>query len=247
MTSDLLQAKIAAQKSYTALLEQALLCASSYDRAQLPYPDELKTLFGLVGADNSKQNGHATTKQVFPQMLPRPDVVPQEIDPEWVSIPVKKAIATSLVLACLRMNEGRVHVRNIVEFVSAILPDVVQGTIQNIGTRLSTDKTITRDDGYWVLLKSDAAGLVVGDRYWAPASILMKQEMAAHRREAIIHILQTFKSGLQTVQIVERLREFVWVKAPVNKDLLKGDMDVLVGEGKVRHSGNSKKWVLAGG
>jgi hypothetical protein len=71
--------------------------------------------------------------------------------------------------------------------------------------------------------------------------------MAAHRREAILHILQTFRSGLQTVQIVERLREFAWVKAPVNKDLLKGDMDVLVGEGKVRHSGNSKKWVLAGG
>jgi hypothetical protein len=248
MSSDLLQAKIAAQKSYTALLEQALQCATFYDRAQLAYPDELKMLFGRE--DSAAKNGHAPGKEgkpIFPQMLARPDIVPEGVNPEWVSIPVKKAIASSLVLACLRMNGGTVRVREIVDFVSAILPEIVKGTIANIGTRFVADGTVSRGDEGWVLLKREAAGVIVGDRYWAPSSVMQKQELATHRREAILHTLQTYKSGLQTVQIVERLREFEWVKAPVNKDLLKGDMDVLVVEGKVRHSGNSKKWILAGG
>jgi hypothetical protein len=246
MSSDLLQAKIAAQKSYTALLEQALQCATYYDRAQLDYPDELKMLFGIVRQDGSTQNGHQPEKLVFPQMLPRPDVVPQGMDADWVSIPAKKAVATSIVLACLRMNGGRMPVRDILDFVSKILPEVVQGTIANIGTRLTSDAIISRGEDGWVLLKREAAGFVLEDRYWAPANVMMKQEMAAHRREAILHTLQTFTSGLQTVQIVERLREFAWVKAPINKDLVKGDMDFLLGERKVKHSGNSKKWVLAG-
>jgi hypothetical protein len=247
MTSDLLQAKIAAQKSYTALLEQALQCASFYDRAKLDYPDELKTLFGIVRNDAGAKNGHQPEKQIFPQMLPRPDIVPQGMNAEWVSIPAKKAIATSLVLACLRMKGGRAKVREILDFVSEILPDVIQGTIANVGTRLVAEKIIRRDSDGWVLLNFEAAGYVLEDRYWAPAEIMLKQELAAYRREAILYILQSFKSGLQTVQIVERLRELTWMKAPVNKDLLKADMEILEADGKVKHSGNSKKWVLSGG
>jgi hypothetical protein len=242
MSSDHIQAKIAAQKSYTSLLELALQCASLYDKASLEYPDELKSLFGIVKQE-AAPNGHRPEKaKIFPQMLPRPDLVPQGMNDEWVSIPVKKAIATSLVLAYLRADGGAVPVRTILNYVSGILPEVGGGTIANIGTRLSNAGIIARGGIGWSLIKSEAAGLVLGDRYWAPVEIMEKQELAAHRREAILHTLPTFKSGLQLVQIVERLKEFPWVKAPVNKDLLKDDMQILLKEGKVRHRGNTKKW-----
>jgi hypothetical protein len=35
------------------------------------------------------------------------------------------------------------------------------------------------------------------------------------------------------------------VKGPINKDLLRADLDVLSEEGKVRRRGNSKKWEIA--
>jgi hypothetical protein len=46
---------------------------------------------------------------------------------------------------------------------------------------------------------------------------------------------------LQTVQIVEELHNCSWVQAPVNKDLLKADLEILRTKGKIKR-GSSKKW-----
>jgi hypothetical protein len=67
-------------------------------------------------------------------------------------------------------------------------------------------------------------------------------DVAAHRRESILHILSGYTTGLQIVQIVDQLRKCSWVHAPVNKDLLKADMEVLQEREKARRRGNSKKW-----
>jgi hypothetical protein len=70
-------------------------------------------------------------------------------------------------------------------------------------------------------------------------------ELAAHRRDAILHILQHFEMGLEVVQLVEQLTNCSWVIAPVNKDLLKADVQVLESEGKIRRRGNTRKWEIA--
>jgi hypothetical protein len=98
-----------------------------------------------------------------------------------------------------------------------------------------------------MLLKVEKAGLVRDGRLWAPPGVFAKPEMAAHRREAILHVLKHFPTGLQTVQIVEQLRNCSWLHAPVNKDLLKLDMESLLEAKKVRRRGNTKKWELAPG
>ena len=75
-----------------------------------------------------------------------------------------------------------------------------------------------------------------------PREIFQKSEIAGHRRDAILHVLSNFDSGLQTRQLVEQLGRCSWVHAPVNKDLIKTDLEMLAELGKVRRRGNSKKW-----
>ena len=71
-----------------------------------------------------------------------------------------------------------------------------------------------------------------------------KQELAAHRRVGVLHLLRLHPAGLQTTQILEQLRNCAWLHAPVNKELIQADMEFLEGQKKVRRRGNSKKWEL---
>ena len=61
---------------------------------------------------------------------------------------------------------------------------------------------------------------------------------------AILQLLGANHGGFQLVQLTEELRRLGWVRAPINKDLLKADMDWLLGKKKVRRIGNSRKWGL---
>ncbi len=75
--------------------------------------------------------------------------------------------------------------------------------------------------------------------------MFMKQELAARRREAVLHILKLFPSGLQNLQIVEQLETCAWLKTPLNKDLMKADIEELKKAGRVKRVGNTNKWALA--
>jgi len=252
MLLDSLQSRIAANESFTLLMKQAVECAKFYEKAGLDYPDELRAILDPrqhpAHANGHKRNGQGLGAHSLPaEMLQRPDPVPPGIDPEWISVPVDKASAGGLMLAMLRAASTPVRPRDILRFLSQHLPETVQGTISNLGTRLSAEGVIERDEDGWKLLKPELAGGIIGGRLWGPLEAMGRTEVAEHRRAAILHILHNEKSGLQTVQLVERLRTYPWMKAQASKDLLKLDMQLLSKEGKVRHSGNSKKWVLTGG
>ena len=120
------------------------------------------------------------------------------------------------------------------------------GTVSNAAVRLESHGIVTRgDDQRWKLAKPEMAG-VIGEGYvWGAADSFTMQELAAHRRQAILQLLGANHGGLQLVQLTEELRRLGWVRAPINKDLLKGDMDWLLGKHKVRRIGNSRKWGLA--
>jgi hypothetical protein len=53
-----------------------------------------------------------------------------------------------------------------------------------------------QDDG-WILLEPEIAPLLAAGYLWGHSSVFQKQEVAAHRREAIILILEAYPSGLQ--------------------------------------------------
>ncbi len=168
--------------------------------------------------------------------------MPPEAKSDWIYIQEKDATPTSVALAVLRTSKEPIRAKDIIARVTAILPNVVRGSINNIGSRLAESRLIDRTEEGWTLARPESAGIIHEGNLWGPREIFQKSELAAHRRDAIIHVLRNFDTGLQTRQLVEQLGRCSWVHAPVNKDLLKADMEILSELGKVRRRGNSKKW-----
>jgi hypothetical protein len=226
-----------AYQKFAHALEELESSRKLFETAGEPLPEKLKEFFGL-----NRNHGRASEISVTvtpPQRHSRPE----EATDEWLSILVKEATATSLVLAVLRKARKPVLAKEVVELVLRLNPMITGGSIHNIGTRLD-GKTIRRTDEGWTLIEPDRAGFVHDGYLWGPKEIFDKQELAAHRREAILTILEGMPGGLQTVQIVELLRSTAWVQAPASKDLVKADMELLEGHGKVRKISNSRKWCI---
>lgn len=229
-----------AVRSLMDLYEQAKKCQGLYGRARMGLPEPLQRFLGMSenGAKFPAVRPERNLAQVPP---PERNNEPQEAGPEWICIAVADATPTSVALAVMRSAGGSIRSRDVSERVVELLPNVPHGSVANIGTRLD-GILIQRGESGWQLTKPDSAGVIHEGFLWGPPSIFGKQELAAHRRDAILHILKHFSTGLQTIQLVEQLRNCAWVKAPVNKDLVKADMEVLQDKGKVRRRGNSKKW-----
>jgi len=238
MSHNQLEAEQEATSSLMELLEQAKKCRRLYERAHMALPEPLKRVLGMNGAGSHS---------IAPRFTPAPEQPsrPPEADSDWICIHVKDATPTSIALAILRTAKEPVRAKDIVSAVQEMLPDVRSGSIANIGSRLHGTLIRRTDDG-WTLEKAESAGVIVDGFLWGPPGIFGKQEMAAHRRDAILHILQFFPTGLQTSQIIEELKKSSsWVRAPINKELVQDDMEILDEEKQVRRRGNSKKWELS--
>src|SRR5260370_32742253 len=223
-----------AYQKFAQALEELESSRKLFELAGEPLPEKLKEFFGI-----NRNHGRASEISVTitpPQRVSRPE----EAADEWLSIPVKDATATSLVLAVLRKTNRPVPAKEVVELVHRMNPMLTGGSIHNIGTRLD-GKIIHRSDAGWTLIDVDKAGFVHDGYLWGPKQIFDKQELAAHRREAILTILKGIPGGLQTVQLVELLRSTAWVQAPASKDLVKADMELLEAHSKVRKISNSRK------
>jgi hypothetical protein len=198
-------------------------------------PEPLKRLLAVNGAGNAVSGPPAIPAPQKPPM-------PPGAKSDWVYIQEKDATATSIALAILNGSKEPIRAKEIIEKVTAILPNVLRGSINNIGSRLAESRLIDRTEEGWTLAKPESAGIIHEGNLWGPREIFQKSELAAHRRDAIIHVLSNFDSGLQVRQLVEQLSRCSWVHAPVNKDLVKVDLEILAELGKVRRRGNSKKW-----
>lgn len=235
---DRLRAEKEAIQSLADLIDGAEECRALYERADMALPEPLKRFLGLV----TTSNGHGgEPAQVVIPAPPRPRQ-PQEARPDWISINAKSASPQSVVMAILREASSPMRPRQLVDKVQEILPDVPSGSVANIGTKFH-GTGIQRSQEGWTLRSPDQAGILFDGRLWGPPSIFGVQELAAHRREGILHLLSLAHVGLQTAQIEEQLRRCSWLKAPVNKDLLKADINYLARERKVRRRGRGK-WEL---
>jgi hypothetical protein len=234
MSNDL-NAEMEATRKLAEFLELAKKCEQLYMRANMALPEPLKRVLGVNGA------GPLTGRVVIPP--PQAPQMPLEARSDWIWIPVKDATATSIVLATLRVAKEPVKAKDVASSVTGILPNVLSGSVFNVGSRLDGEKVRRTDEG-WSLLKPEYGGVILDGFLWGPVEIFQKTELAAHRREAIIYLLKSFEGGLQTRQIVEQLHRCTWVHAPINKDLLKADLEILDDKGLIKRRGNSKKWGL---
>jgi hypothetical protein len=240
MNWDQIDAEQEAYQSVTALLEQARKCEQLHQRAGLTLPERVQRLLGSGLANGSGKSAQMVSHVPAPERNP-----PKGAALDWISINTRDAIVTSVVLAILRDAKDPVRPRDITERVMALRPDSTSGSVANAGTRLSVDGVIERTEDGWKLAKPERAAVIQDGLLWGPSTIFIAAEIAAYRRDAILHILRHFPKGLQVVQIAEQLNNCPWLQATANKDMLKADMQELVNARKVRRVGNTKKWQLA--
>lgn len=226
-----------AYSDFAELLKKANECRTLFEQAHLPLPEPLQRLLGLNIETNGGHN--------IPAM--RVPTQPENFEVSWIWVPANQCTVNSLVLAVLRGAAEPMPVPRVIEEVSRAKGEEVNaGSVANVGTRLDKDAILTRDDSGWKLARPDRAPVLHNKHLWASPAVLEKQEVAAHRRMAILHVLREFEGGLQVVQIVQMLKEkSPWLNRdiPCNKDLLKTDMEVLSEQGLVKKQGNSGKWV----
>jgi hypothetical protein len=235
MNGDQLLAEQLAIASLQRVYHEAQECKRLFENAGMALPPTLLRLFG-----DDKVSRPSPPVAVIPP--PSREHIPAGVKPDWISIYANEASATSITLTIMRKENAPMRPKVLADRVKEILPDVVAGSIYNLGNRLIKDGILESTEEGWKLVKPEFAGVLDNDFLWAPLPALAKADLAAHRREGILHMLRMEPSGLQIVQIVEKLRSSGWMKAPVNKDLLKADMQILEKAELVRLRGNSRKW-----
>jgi hypothetical protein len=242
MSIEQLAAEQDAAQSLVELYQHVQKCMQLHQRAGLPLPEPVRKI--LANGVGPKTPGRIPSVSHIPAPLwgDRPD----EAKPDWIRIELKHCTPTPVALAILRASKVPVRHRDLANRVNEILPHVPSGSISNIGTRLG-GKLIEKTSTGWKLIDPQKAAVIKDGFLWGPPSIFGKYELAAHRREAIIYLLEQHETGLETVQIVEELRKCPWVHAPINKDLVKEDVQILDREGTLKRRGNTKKWGIASG
>lgn len=231
-----LKAETEALRSLADLLEQAEKVKGMFERAGSALPDALQRLV--------RSNGHSRSHQL--EAAFKPANTPPEFEADWVWVDLKSAVAGTLALAVLRASPEALTTREIHERVQKLpgMSDVLMGTIANAGTRAFENHVITRtEDGQWLLTEPSKAAVIYGDHIWGRPEAFQMQELASHRRDAIVYLLRQNPIGLQQMQIVAQLRQNDLVRppVPVSKSLVKADLETMDGE-RVRKRGNSKKW-----
>src|SRR2546426_522059 len=172
-----------------------------------------------------------------PPQLSRPSIA----GADWLSVDIAQVTPTTVVPAVLRQQKGHSRLKDLQGLVLKILPNVSGGSVTNTLSRLRAAGIINRSDDGWFLVKPEAAAVLYDGRLWGPQGVFQKTEIASHRRDVILHVLERFPSGLQVLQVVEQLRACDWLHAPLNKDLVKDDMEALLKARKVRRRGRTKK------
>lgn len=176
---------------------------------------------------------------------PKPPA-PGEAGPTWIWVEAKEMTTQGVVLGVLRAANGAALTPGeIVERMQDFKPDqeINAGSVANVGTRLQEARKIHRTDGAWTLTDPSAAPVLYLAHGWGPPEVFQNYEHAAYRRMAVHHVLSLHKAGLQPMQLLSQMEECTWLALPINKDLVKMDLETLAKEGRAEKSaGTGGKW-----
>jgi hypothetical protein len=239
MSNDRWVAEQEAIRSLLEVYERAEHSRQLYERANMAIPEPLRR---FLGVSESPAKGPRLVASV-----PAPDrPAPPDAEPGFISIETKVASPATLAVAVLREVGQPMRAKDVIARVVELNPDTAPGSVANAATKLD-GTAIKRTDSGWTLLPSAKAGILFENRVWGPPTLFGKYELAAHRREAVVHLLHAYRSGLQTLQIMEQLRSCPWMHAPVSKELIQDDVKILEQEGRIRRRGHSRKWEIRPG
>lgn len=217
-------------------MEQGRKISSQFRQLGQTVPAELNNAVGNRG------NTLGPSSMEIPVPPPHQPGRPSVAGDDWICIPASEVFARTLVLAIL--NDGECTLKELHKRVKRFLPKTSEGTLYNIGSQLD-GTVIKRTDNGWSLIGAVTAPVLSDNHIWGPPSVFQKQDLASHRREAIVHLLTMHPNGLRVVPILKMLGDASWMKAPISKDLLKEDFKVLERERQARQLG-SKNWTVFG-
>jgi hypothetical protein len=239
MSVDQFTAEREAMEGLLKWIDQAKQIQLLFERAHMSFPEPLRRVLGISQNGNPAASNHESLSIPEPISPPRPEGA----KPDWIWIRQEDATVTSIALALLRAAKGPIKVRDLINSVMNILQDANRGSVNNLGTKFGKTLIERSDDG-WRITNPEKAGILFEGYLWAPKEVFQQYDLAAHRRDSILYLLKKFPGGLQLRQILEQLKRCAWMRAPLNKDLLKVDLEVLQVKKEIRRVGHSGKWGL---
>jgi hypothetical protein len=229
-----------ALQAHLKLIEHAGEVRRLFEEAGMALPPSVATLLG-EGSSNSQAGVREPRMVVTPPESPQR---PLEAEKDWVWVPASDLSVTTLVLGILRQHQRPLRPPELFAEIQRYNPDANFGSMLNIGLRLN-GVLIERSEQGWKVTNQEQAPVLHEGHAWGPAGVFLKQEVAAHRRVLICHILRAAgPKGMQTMDITRQLQNSTYCRAPVSKDLVKMDMQALEGEHKVRKVGYSRRWTI---
>lgn len=202
--------------------------------------DPREHLANLLDDDDESAGANGARAIITPPLDPQR---PEWAEPTWIWVPMDAMAPMGMVLALLQKSGGPLTQRALIDEMTRLGFEVNGGSVANIGTKLDSQNKITRTEDGWALRGAQATPLLDGREHaWGPAEVFTRQEVAAHRRLLVLHILRAHPSGLLQSQILSIMEGCEWVHAPFNKDLIKGDIEAMADERRVRRVGPTAKW-----
>lgn len=229
--------EVIAYSAFQRLVEQATECKRLFEDARLALPAPLARLLG----EGVEPEDEVRAVIPFPMKLNRP----VSASADWIFVPMKQAVETTLVRAFLGAAGGKwMTATAVYTAVAAYKSDVSKGTIANIGTRLAQEEFIERGEDGWRIRDGKPFAVIADEHLWGSHQLFEKSDAAAYRRAVIAHALRCMPAGLQPTQIVKTVQECCpwYVKqVPINVDVLKADLPTLESAGLSRRVGS--KWM----
>jgi hypothetical protein len=237
MSDERVDSELKAHQAFAAWVEEGKRLRRVFDETEQSLPAALARMFGET--ENGRRSQQSPALPIDP---PKPKAAMDVC----IWVPENDLTAAKLALAILRDEKTPITASELFDKLKAHRPDAIRGTVFNIGPRLEGDLINRTADG-WMIREPSKVPVLTGDGYaWGPPAVFTKTELAGHRRTILCHVLGRHPEGLQIVPLVREVEELGVCRAPLNKDLVKGDFEILRREGKVRRKpGAPKKWILA--
>jgi hypothetical protein len=220
----------AAYRALTKLLDDAQECRALFEDARVAVPEVLARLLSAGAGSNGSR------KSTIPK--PPSPSRPSGAAASWIWVPLKEASVVTVVRCVLQGAGQPLSRKEVRRQVARYKSDAADGSIDNIGTRLNGTH-ILREDGTWRAANPSEPPILHEDHAWGPIDAFEMTDVAYHRREALVHVLKVQPDGLQPMQLVRTLEQCEWLHTPINKDLIKLDLEVLTGAGRVKKGGGT--------
>lgn len=101
--------------------------------------------------------------------------------------------------------------------------------------KLQTLGAVTTERGVMHVVSGYVTGTIKDGRIWGDPSIFQPQEIAHHRREAILQLMAKYQPVLRA-ELVDALEKTEWVRAPKVVSLIKADLEQMAKAGLVERT-----------